>query len=104
LTGNRIGDFTEMEQEVFYKIILSRRDVRRNFTRKKISDKVLLKILTAAHHAPSVGFSQPWNFILIRDRNSRLSIKKSFSKERLKSIELLEKDEEMKKKYLDLKL
>ena len=104
MTGNTIGNFTETEQEVFYKIILSRRDVRRNFTRKKISDKVLLKILTAAHHAPSVGFSQPWNFILIRDRNSRLSIKKSFSKERLKSIELLEKDQEMKKKYLDLKL
>lgn len=104
MTGNRIGNFTEMEQEVFYKIILSRRDVRKNFTRKKISDKVLLRILTAAHHAPSVGFSQPWNFILIRDRDIRQSIKNSFSKERLKSIELLEKDEEKKRKYLGLKL
>ena len=63
-----------------------------------------MRILTAAHHAPSVGYSQPWNFILIRDRKSRLDIKKSFSKERLKSIELLTKDEERKKKYLDLKL
>jgi 5,6-dimethylbenzimidazole synthase len=78
--------------------------VRRNFIKKKICDKTLLRILTAAHHAPSVGYSQPWNFILIRDRNSRLNIKKSFSKERLKSIRLLEKDKERKRKYLDLKL
>ena len=67
-----MGHFTEIEKEIFYKIILSRRDVRRNFIRKKISNRVLLRILTAAHHAPSVGYSQPWNFILIRDRNSRL--------------------------------
>lgn len=104
MTGNSIGHFTEIEKEIFYKIILSRRDVRRNFTRKKISDEVLLRILTAAHHAPSVGYSQPWNFILIRDRSSRLNIKESFSKERLKSVELLEKDKEKKRKYLDLKL
>ena len=99
-----MGKFTEIEKEIFYKIILSRRDVRRNFIRKKISNRVLLRILTAAHHAPSVGYSQPWNFILIRDRNSRLNIKESFSKERLKSIELLAKDKERKRKYLDLKL
>jgi 5,6-dimethylbenzimidazole synthase len=99
-----MGQFTEIEKEIFYKIILSRRDVRRNFIRKKISNRVLLRILTAAHHAPSVGYSQPWNFILIRDRNSRLNIKESFSKERSKSIELLAKDKERKRKYLDLKL
>ena len=99
-----MGQFTEIEKEIFYKIIFSRRDVRRNFIRKKISNRVLLRILTAAHHAPSVGYSQPWNFILIRDRNSRLNIKESFSKERLKSIELLAKDKERKRKYLDLKL
>ena len=63
-----------------------------------------MRILAAAHHAPSVGYSQPWNFILIRDKKSRLEIKESFSKERLKSIELLAKDKERKRKYLDLKL
>ena len=96
--------FNEIEKEIFYRIIFSRRDVRRNFTRKKISDEVLLRILTAAHHAPSVGYSQPWNFILIRDKASRVNIKESFSKERLKSVELLEKEKEKKKKYLSLKL
>jgi 5,6-dimethylbenzimidazole synthase len=99
-----MGHFNEIEKEIFYKIIHSRRDVRRNFTSKKISNKVLLRILTAAHHAPSVGYSQPWNFILIRDKASRLNIKESFSKERLRSIELLEKDSGKKKKYLSLKL
>lgn len=99
-----MGIFNEIEKEIFYKIILSRRDVRRNFTNKTISDEVLLRILTAAHHAPSVGYSQPWNFILIRDKASRLNIKESFFKERLKSIELLEKEKEKKEKYLNLKL
>jgi 5,6-dimethylbenzimidazole synthase len=99
-----MGYFTQIEKEIFYKIIFSRRDVRRNFIKKRISNKVLLRILTAAHHAPSVGYSQPWNFILIRDRKSRLEIKESFSKERLKSIELLTIDNERKRKYLDLKL
>jgi 5,6-dimethylbenzimidazole synthase len=104
LTGTGLGHFTENEKETFYRIIFSRRDVRRNFIKKKISDEVLMRILAAAHHAPSVGYSQPWNFILIRDKKSRLEIKESFSKERLKSIELLAKDKERKRKYLDLKL
>jgi 5,6-dimethylbenzimidazole synthase len=99
-----MGHFTKFEKEIFYKIILSRRDVRRSFIKKKIGDEVLLRILTAAHHAPSVGYSQPWNFILIRNRNIRLNIKDSFFKERLKSIKLLEKDKERKRKYMDLKL
>ena len=104
MTGTGLGHFTENEKETFYRIIFSRRDVRRNFIKKKISNEVLRRILAAAHHAPSVGYSQPWNFILIRDRKSRLEIKESFSKERLKSIELLAKDKERKRKYLDLKL
>ncbi len=96
-------DFSEYEKDIFYDVIFSRRDVRQNFIIKKIEDKVLLRILKAAHHAPSVGFSQPWNFILIKNRIIRERIKESFLKERLRSIELL-KDEERQKKYLDLKL
>ena len=38
-----------------------------------ISDNTLTKILHAAHHAPSVGFSQPWNFVLIKDNNTKKS-------------------------------
>ncbi len=97
-------EFSKVEKDIFYKVIFSRRDVRRNFINKKIDEKVLIKILNAAHHAPSVGFSQPWTFILIKDRSKRVKIKESFLKERLKSIDLLDDDEEKKQKYLKLKL
>ncbi|HXT84872.1 MAG TPA: 5,6-dimethylbenzimidazole synthase [Verrucomicrobiae bacterium] len=96
-------EFSEFEKDVFYDVIFSRRDVRQNFIVKKIEDNTLLRILKAAHHAPSVGFSQPWNFILIKNRTIRERIKESFLKERIRSIDLLN-DEERQKKYLDLKL
>ena len=59
--------FTDDEKTGFYKAIYSRRDVRSHFTQEPIDEGTLTKILHAAHHAPSVGFSQPWNFILIKD-------------------------------------
>ena len=66
-----MNDFSEQEKESFYKAIYSRRDVRSNFTSEPIDDQVLTRILDAAHHAPSVGFSQPWNFILIKNIETR---------------------------------
>jgi 5,6-dimethylbenzimidazole synthase len=74
-------DFTEEEKRGFYKAIYSRRDVRSHFISKPIKDNILSKILHAAHHAPSVGFSQPWNFILIKDIETKKKIKKSFEEE-----------------------
>ena len=56
-------EFSDVEKAVFYKAIYSRRDVRSHFTSDPIVDNELTQILNAAHHAPSVGFSQPWNFI-----------------------------------------
>jgi 5,6-dimethylbenzimidazole synthase len=97
-------EFSEIEKEIFYKVVFSRRDVRKNFIEKKIEDKILIKILKAAHHAPSVGFSQPWNFILIKDEIIRKDIKNSFLNERLKDFNLLENDKAKQKKYLELKL
>ena len=67
-------NFTEEEKKGFYKAIYSRRDVRSHFTSKPIEDEALSKILHAAHHAPSVGFSQPWNFILIKDIETKKRI------------------------------
>jgi len=68
-------DFSEEDRKSFYKAIYSRRDVRSNFTSEPIEDQVLTRILEAAHHAPSVGFSQPWNFILVRNIETRNNIK-----------------------------
>ena len=70
-------EFTDNEKAGFYKAIYSRRDVRSHFTQEPISEKILTQILHAAHHAPSVGFSQPWNFILIKDVKTKQKIKES---------------------------
>ena len=95
-------NFTEEERRGFYKAIYSRRDVRSHFTSRPIGDNVLSKILHAAHHAPSVGFSQPWNFILIKDGKTKKMIKESFDKERERSSQLV--TEPKRSKYLSLKL
>ena len=96
------NEFTDDEKSGFYKAIFSRRDVRSRFTSKPIDDSILTRILNAAHHAPSVGFSQPWNFILIKDPKTKEKIKKSFDEERLRSSQLV--DEPKRSKYLSLKL
>ena len=41
------------------------RDVRGEFLPNPIPEKVLERVLRAAHHAPSVGFMQPWDFIVV---------------------------------------
>ena len=95
-------NFTEEEKRGFYKAIYSRRDVRSHFIAKPIEDEILSKILHAAHHAPSVGFSQPWNFILIKDIETKKKIKASFEEEKNRSSQLVE--EPKKTKYLSFKL
>jgi 5,6-dimethylbenzimidazole synthase len=54
-----------------YDVIHRRRDVRGEFTGAPIAPEVLDRILAAAHAAPSVGLSQPWDFIVVRDRALR---------------------------------
>ena len=95
-------NFTEEEKNGFYKAIYSRRDVRSHFTSKPIDEKILAKILQAAHHAPSVGFSQPWNFILIKDTETKRKIKQSFDEEKERSAKLIE--DPKRSKYLSFKL
>jgi 5,6-dimethylbenzimidazole synthase len=94
--------FSNQEKSGLYKAIHTRRDVRSHFNSKPISDEALARILNAAHHAPSVGFSQPWNFILIRDSATKNKVKNSFEEERKHSSKQVE--EPRKEKYLSLKL
>lgn len=98
------SSFVDCEREGLYKAIYARRDVRSNFIERDIPDYILAQILKAAHHAPSVGYSQPWDFILIKDYANRLLVKNSFINEREKSISLLKGDKERQKLYLRLKL
>ena len=95
-------DFSNEEKNGLYKAIFSRRDVRSHFNSNPIDDEVLSRILNAAHHAPSVGFSQPWNFILIKDYETRKKIRESFENEKKRSSEDLE--DAKKSKYLSFKL
>ncbi len=95
-------EFSNEEKEGVYKAIYSRRDVRGEFKKDPIPDDLLFKILDAAHHAPSVGFSQPWNFIIIKDLEIRRAIKESFERERLRAAELI--DGYKRIKYLSFKL
>jgi 5,6-dimethylbenzimidazole synthase len=99
-----LDSFTLTEKKGLYKAVFSRRDVRSHFIDKKIQDDVLVKILNAAHHAPSVGYSQPWDFILIKNKVTRLKVKNSFIVERKKSISLLDNDLDRQDKYIKLRL
>ena len=65
-----------------YETITKRRDVRAQFTGDPLDAATLDKILTAAHAAPSVGLSQPWDFILVRDRELRRAFHRHVHTER----------------------
>lgn len=54
-----------------YTAIHRRRDVRAEFTGAPVPDDTLHRVLDAAHAAPSVGYSQPWDFVLVRDAGIR---------------------------------
>lgn len=58
--------FAEEERAAVYRAILTRRDVRGQFKPEPVPDEVLARVLTAAHYAPSVGFMQPWDFVIVR--------------------------------------
>ena len=58
--------FSDAERDAVYRCIHERRDVRGEFLPDPIAEAVLGRILRAAHHAPSVGFMQPWDFIVVR--------------------------------------
>jgi nicotinate-nucleotide--dimethylbenzimidazole phosphoribosyltransferase len=57
--------------DAFYRLVAARRDMRNGFRADPVSDEVLTRVLAAAHQAPSVGLSQPWDFIIVRDREVR---------------------------------
>jgi 5,6-dimethylbenzimidazole synthase len=93
--------FDEQEQEILKNIIEHRRDIRGNrFLNKQIDSQILDELLNSAIHAPSVGFSQPWEFVLIKDLEKRESIYQEFKKQNEKAKEIF-KEKEL---YKDLKL
>lgn len=67
LTRPDRSPMTPLSNEL-YDVINRRRDTRREFTGAPVDPGVLERLLSAAHCAPSVGMSQPWDFVLVRDR------------------------------------
>ena len=65
-----------------YDVIARRRDVRAEFTGETVGDDVLLRVLDAAHRAPSVGMSQPWDFVVVRDPGLRRRFRDHVTSER----------------------
>lgn len=54
-----------------YDVIARRRDVRAEFSGEAVDLGALRRVLGAAHHAPSVGHTQPWDFVLVFDDQTR---------------------------------
>jgi 5,6-dimethylbenzimidazole synthase len=73
--------FSAEEKRGVYRAICERRDVRSQFLPAPVPAPVIARLLSAAHHAPSVGFMQPWDFILIDDLLLRTQIKEMFARE-----------------------
>jgi 5,6-dimethylbenzimidazole synthase len=93
--------FTDSEKAGLYRAIHERRDIRR-FRVDAIPTDVLARILEAAHHAPSVGFMQPWNFILIQDRHIRERVHAAFKQANAEALQQFEG--ERQERYAALKL
>lgn len=90
------------ERRGVYRAIHERRDVRSQFLPDRIPDQILARLLDAAHHAPAVGFMQPWNFIVIRDRGVRAAGRDAVLQERVRAAALYE--EPRRSQFLALKL
>jgi 5,6-dimethylbenzimidazole synthase len=82
--------FPPDEREAVYRAIHERRDVRSEFMPRPVPDEVLARLLHAAHHAPSVGFMQPWSFLVIRDGGQKRRIKAAFSRANAEAAGLFE--------------
>jgi 5,6-dimethylbenzimidazole synthase len=91
----------EAQKEGVYRAIFERRDIR-EFNSKLIPEEKLKNILLAGHHAPSVGFMQPWDFIVIESQEVKNRLAKACQKE-IQALAIHYEDER-KTKFLSLKL
>src|SRR5260370_20035903 len=62
--------------DAFYQVAGARRDIRNGFLADQVGDDVMTRVLAAAHQAPSVGLSQPWDFLILRERGFREQVQR----------------------------
>ena len=91
--------FSESERAAVYRAIYERRDMR-HFVPGPVDPEVLRRLLDAAHHAPSVGYMQPWRIVRVTDASVRQALRDAVERERIKTADALGKrrDEFMKLK------
>ncbi|WP_234908258.1 5,6-dimethylbenzimidazole synthase [Rhizobium rhizogenes] len=94
--------FSEAERTAVYHAIETRRDVRDQFRSDPLPEDLVRRLLEAAHHAPSVGFMQPWNFIMIRQAETRERVWQAFSQANEEACLMFEGDR--RAQYQRLKL
>ncbi|MEV0255996.1 nicotinate-nucleotide--dimethylbenzimidazole phosphoribosyltransferase [Streptomyces sp. NPDC050732] len=72
--GTAAPGYADAEREAVLRVMRERRDIRNGFRSDPIPHEVLLRVLEAAHTAPSVGHSQPWDFVVIKSADTRRSM------------------------------
>lgn len=80
--------FEADEAQAVYRAIRERRDMR-HFAGGEVAPELLRRLLEAAHHAPSVGFMQPWRFIRVRDAALRTQLHALVEQERVRTAQAL---------------
>lgn len=80
--------YPEPDREALYRVIAQRRDMR-HFRPDPVAPEVLQRLLWAAHHAPSVGYMQPWRFIRVSDRALRGQMHELVEEERIATARAL---------------
>jgi len=93
---------SDEQREGLYKAILTRRDVRGEFLPDPVPERVLSRLLMAAHHAPSVGYMQPWSFLLVSDLGLRRQVHDAFLKAHAEAALMFPEDK--RDTYRSLKL
>lgn len=96
------GAFSSDERAAVYRAIETRRDVRDEFLPEPLSEELIARLLGAAHQAPSVGFMQPWNFVLVRQDETREKVWQAFQRANDEAAEMF--SSERQAKYRSLKL
>ena len=72
--SDEANSLPQADIDALYRVVAERRDVRNGFRPDPVDDATLTRVLAAAHQAPSVGLSQPWDFIVLRDREIRAQV------------------------------
>ena len=85
--------FSNDDIAAVYRVIAERRDVR-HFLSDPIDPDLMVRVLQAAHLAPSVGFMQPWRFIRIVDPARRQAVYELVEQERIATAHALAQRED----------